>query len=49
VTVDADSTACRGLFGEAEDVVVLGLTPLEQLGLAVDRVGRRVVPGRFLF
>ena len=49
VTVDADSTPCRVLFGEAEDVVVLGLTALEQLGLAVDPIGRRLVPGRFLF
>ena len=47
--VEADATPCRVLFGEAEDVVVLGLTALEQLGLAVDPIGRRLVPGRFLF
>lgn len=48
VTVNAESTPCRVLFGEAEEVVILGLTVLEQLGLAVDPAGHRLVPGRFL-
>ena len=49
VTVDAKSTPCRVLFGEPEDVAILGLTVLEQLGLAVDPERRRLAPGRFLF
>ena len=48
VTVNGDSTPCRVILGEAEDVAVLGLTVLEQLGLAVDPARHRLVAGRFL-
>jgi len=48
IAVDGDSTPCRVLFGEADDAVLLGLTVLEQLGLAVDPVQRRLVPTDFL-
>ena len=48
VAVDADSTPCRVLCGEPGDAAVLGLTVLEQLGLAVDPVQRRVIPAEFL-
>jgi hypothetical protein len=36
------------IFGEADDGVLLGLTVLEQLGLAADPVQRRLVPTDFL-
>jgi hypothetical protein len=39
---------CRVVFGESGDAVLLGLTALEQLGLAVDPVQRRLVPADFL-
>lgn len=48
VTVDDDSTPCRVVFGELGDAVLLGLTVLEQLGLAVDPVQRRLVSTDFL-
>jgi aspartyl protease family protein len=48
VAVDGDSTPCRVVFGEPDDAVLLGLTVLEQLGLAVDPVQRRLVPTDFL-
>jgi aspartyl protease family protein len=49
VTVNDAATACNVLFGEAEDTVIVGVTVLQQLGLAVDPVRHRVVPGRILF
>ena len=49
VTVNEDSTPCRVVFGESGDAALLGLTVLEQLGLAVDPVQRRLVSTDFLF
>jgi hypothetical protein len=43
VTVNEDSTPCRVVFGESGDAALLGLTVLEQLGLAVDPVQRRLI------
>jgi clan AA aspartic protease len=48
VAIDGDSTPCRVILGEVGDGVLLGLTVLEQLGLAVDPVQRRLVPTDFL-
>jgi clan AA aspartic protease len=48
IAIDGESAPCRVLFGEADDAVLLGLTVLEQLGLAVDPVQRRLVPTDFL-
>jgi clan AA aspartic protease len=48
IAIDGDSVPCRVLFGEPDDAVLLGLTVLEQLGLAVDPVQRRLVPTDFL-
>ena len=48
VAVDGDAVACRVVFGEPDDAALLGLTALEQLGLAVDPVRRRLVPATFL-
>ncbi len=48
VAVNDDSTPCRVLFGEPGDATLLGLTVLEQLGLAVDPVQRRLIPAEFL-
>lgn len=48
VAVNGDAAPCRVVFGESGDAVLLGLTVLEQLGLAVDPVQRRLVPTDFL-
>jgi clan AA aspartic protease len=48
VAVNGDSTPCRVVFGQPEDAALLGLTVLEQLGLAVDPVQRRLVSTDFL-
>ena len=48
VTVNGDATPCRVVFGQADDEALLGLTVLEQLGLAVDPVQRRLIPADFL-
>jgi predicted aspartyl protease len=48
VTVNDDSAPCRVVFGRAGDAALLGLTVLEQLGLAVDPVQRRLVSADFL-
>jgi predicted aspartyl protease len=48
ITVNDDATPCRVVFGESGDAALLGLTVLEQLGLAVDPVQRRLVPTDFL-
>lgn len=48
VAVNGESVPCRVVFGESGDAVLLGLTALEQLGLAVDPVQRRLVPTDFL-
>jgi aspartyl protease family protein len=48
VSLNGDSVPCRVVFGESGDAVLLGLTALEQLGLAVDPVQRRLVPADFL-
>ena len=43
VIVNARSTGCLVVFGEDHDTPVVGLTVLDQLGLAVDPVGGRLV------
>lgn len=48
VALDGDSVLGRVVFGEPGDAVLLGLTALEQLGLAVDPVQRRLLPADFL-
>jgi len=48
VAVNGESVPCRVVFGEPGDAALLGLTVLEQLGLAVDPVQRRLVPTDFL-
>jgi clan AA aspartic protease len=48
IAVNEDSTPCRIVFGESGDAALLGLTVLEQLGLTVDPVERRLVPRDFL-
>ena len=48
IAVNGESVPSRVVFGEAGDAVLLGLTALEQLGLAVDPVQRRLVPTDFL-
>jgi len=48
VQVNGDAVPSRIVFGESGDPVLLGLTILEQLGLAVDPVQRRLVPTDFL-
>lgn len=48
VAVNGESVPCRIIFGESGDATLLGLTVLEQLGLAVDPVQRRLVPTDFL-
>ena len=48
VTLNGDSAPCRVVFGQSGDAALLGLTVLEQLGLAVDPVQRRLVPADFL-
>jgi len=48
VAVNGESVPCRVVFGESADAVLLGLTVLEQAGLAVDPVQRRLVPTDFL-
>jgi len=48
VGVNGESVPCRVIFGEAGDATLLGLTVLEQLGLAVDPVQRRLIPTDFL-
>jgi hypothetical protein len=47
-TVSDDSTPCRVVFGRPGDAALLGLTVLEQLGLAVNPVQRRLMPTDFL-
>jgi clan AA aspartic protease len=48
VAVDGDAAPCRVVFGHPDDATLLGLTVLEQLGLAVDPVQRRLVSTDFL-
>ena len=48
VAVDDDAVPCRVVFGQSDDATLLGLTVLEQLGLAVDPVQRRLVSTDFL-
>jgi predicted aspartyl protease len=48
IAVDGEAVPCRVVFGEPDDATLLGLTVLEQLGLAVDPVRRRLVPTDFL-
>jgi clan AA aspartic protease len=47
VEINGEGTPCRVIFGETGDAVLLGLTALEQLGLAVDPARRRLVPTEF--
>ena len=46
--INGEAVPCRVSFGESGDAVLLGLTVLEQAGLAVDPVQRRLVPADFL-
>jgi clan AA aspartic protease len=48
VGLNGETVPCRLIFGEPGDAVLLGLTVLEQLGLAVDPVQRRLIPTDFL-
>lgn len=48
VAVNGDAAPCRIVFGQPGDAALLGLTVLEQLGLAVDPVQRRLIPTDFL-
>jgi clan AA aspartic protease len=48
VFVNGESVPSRVVSGESGDAVLLGLTVLEQAGLAVDPVQRRLVPTDFL-
>jgi len=48
VAVNGEPVPCRVVFGEPADATLLGLTVLEQLGLAVDPPQRRLVPTDFL-
>jgi clan AA aspartic protease len=48
VQVNGEDVPSRIIFGEPGDPALLGLTVLEQLGLAVDPVQRRLVPTDFL-
>jgi len=48
VTVDGKHTPARLVFGEPQDPTVLGLAVLEELGLAVDPIGRRLIPADFI-
>lgn len=48
VSIDSEAAPCRVVFGEPGDATLLGLTVLEQLGLAVDPVQRRLIPTDFL-
>jgi len=49
IIVNGDSATSRVVFGKEEDAPVIGLTILEQLGLAVDPIQRRLVPAEYLF
>jgi len=46
--VEGQEVWSRVIFGEPTDPSLLGLTVLEQLGLMVDPVGRRLVPTRII-
>lgn len=46
--MNGEPVPCRVVFGEPEDASLLGLTVLEQLGLAADPVQRRLVSTDFL-
>jgi clan AA aspartic protease len=48
VGFNGESVPCRLIFGEPGDAALLGLTVLEQLGLAVDPVQRRLISTDFL-
>ena len=48
VAINEDSAPCRVVFGRPGDAALLGITVLEQLGLAVDPVQRRLIPTDFL-
>lgn len=48
IALDGDVVPCRVVFAEPGDAVLLGLTALEQLGLAVDPVQRKLVRSDFL-
>ena len=46
--VEGQEVWSRVIFGEPADPSLLGLTVLEQLGLMVDPVGRRLVPTQII-
>ena len=48
VVVEGDAVPCRVVFGMPGDAALLGLTVLEQAGLAVDPVPRRLLPADVL-
>ena len=47
ITVNDDSTITRIVFGEPDDARILGLAAMEQIGIMVDPVNRRLVPAGF--
>ena len=48
IIVEGHAAPARVMFGEPADAPLLGLTVLEQLGLAVDPVARRLVPAKLI-
>ncbi len=48
IHVNGDAVTARVIFGEPEDASVLGLTVLEEIGLAVDPVNRKLIPAEFV-
>jgi clan AA aspartic protease len=48
IGINGDAVPARVIFGQPGGASLLGLTVLEQLGLAVDPVARRLVPAKLL-
>jgi clan AA aspartic protease len=44
VTVDGDTVATTCIFGDADSMPLLGAVTLEECGLAVDPIGKKLVP-----
>ncbi len=44
VRINGDAVVTRVVFGESGDASLLGVTALEELGLMVDPVARRLIP-----
>ncbi|MEW6557164.1 MAG: clan AA aspartic protease [Elusimicrobiota bacterium] len=49
ITLDSKSLTTRVIFGKKSDTQVLGTVVLEELGLAVDPIRKRIIPVRYLF